>query len=110
MNTRIGPPAKTARLFVTGGSQAVRLPAEFRFEGAEVLIHRDPGSRDVVLSPVVRKSWATFVALRESMHDELRAEGLDGYLLERNQPAQGFRDPCEGLSEGPGAQDGESSR
>ncbi len=58
MNTRIGPPAKTARLFVTGGSQAVRLPAEFRFEGAEVLIHRDPRSGDVVLSPVVRKSWA----------------------------------------------------
>ena len=110
MNTRIGPPAKTARLFVTGGSQAVRLPAEFRFEGAEVLIHRDPRSGDVVLSPVVRKSWATFVALRESMRDELRAEGLDDYLLERNQPAQGFRDPCEGLSEGPGAEDGESFR
>ena len=58
MNTRIGPPAKTARLFVTGGSQAVRQPAEFRFEGAEVLIHRDPRSGDVVRSPVVRKSWA----------------------------------------------------
>jgi antitoxin VapB len=25
-----------AKLFTTGGSQAVRLPAEFRFEGSEV--------------------------------------------------------------------------
>ena len=35
-------PIKTARLFSSGGSQAVRLPAEFRFEGTEVLIRRDP--------------------------------------------------------------------
>jgi antitoxin VapB len=27
---------KTAKLFTNGGSQAVRLPAEFRFEGDEV--------------------------------------------------------------------------
>jgi virulence-associated protein VagC len=31
-----------AKLFTTGGSQAVRLPAEFRFEGSEVDIRRDP--------------------------------------------------------------------
>ena len=30
-----------AKLFMTGGSQAVRLPAEFRFEGDEVDIRRD---------------------------------------------------------------------
>lgn len=31
---------KTAKLFEYGCSQAVRLPAEFRFEGEEVLIRR----------------------------------------------------------------------
>jgi antitoxin VapB len=31
-----------AKLFTTGGSQAVRLPAEFRFEGSEVNIRCDP--------------------------------------------------------------------
>lgn len=32
---------KTAKLFWTGRSQAVRLPKEFRFEGAEVRIRRE---------------------------------------------------------------------
>ncbi len=39
-----------AKLFMTGRSQAVRLPKEFRFEGNEVFIRRDPVSGDVVLS------------------------------------------------------------
>jgi antitoxin VapB len=30
----------TAKLFMNGRSQAVRLPAEFRFEGTEVFIER----------------------------------------------------------------------
>ena len=52
----------TAKLFVTGRSQAVRLPREYRFEGEEVFIRRDPVSGDVVLS---RKpeSWDGFLAL-----------------------------------------------
>jgi antitoxin VapB len=32
---------KTAKLFTHGGSQAVRLPKAFRFEGSEVRIERD---------------------------------------------------------------------
>jgi antitoxin VapB len=43
-------PSKTAKLFTTGRSQAVRLPAEFRFEGREVFVRRDPRTGDVVLS------------------------------------------------------------
>jgi antitoxin VapB len=51
-----------AKLFVTGRSQAVRLPREYRFEGEEVFIRRDPVTGDVVLS---RKpeSWEGFLAL-----------------------------------------------
>ena len=41
---------RTAKLFTTGRSQAVRLPVEFRFEGSEVFIRRDPKSGDVILS------------------------------------------------------------
>ncbi len=50
-----------AKLFVTGRSQAVRLPREYRFEGDEVFIRRDPNG-DVVLS---RKpeNWEGFLAL-----------------------------------------------
>jgi len=40
----------TAKLFVTGRSQAVRLPAAYRFEGCEVFIRRDPVTGDVILS------------------------------------------------------------
>jgi len=43
-----------AKLFMTGGSQAVRLPAEFRFEGSEVDIRRDPVTGEVVLSKHTR--------------------------------------------------------
>ena len=41
---------KVAKLFRNGGSQAVRLPAEFRFEGDEVYVRRDEATGDVVLS------------------------------------------------------------
>jgi antitoxin VapB len=41
---------KTAKLFKNGSSQAVRLPAEFRFEGREVYVRRDEVTGDVILS------------------------------------------------------------
>ncbi len=55
---------RTAKLFRNGRSQAVRLPAEFRFEGTEVFIRRDPKTGDVILS---RRpdSWEIFFALAD---------------------------------------------
>mgnify|MGYP003946769993 CR=1 FL=1 len=48
-------PMQTAKLFLNGRSQAVRLPKAFRFEGmVEVLIERD-GER-VILSPTRKAS------------------------------------------------------
>lgn len=35
---------------MTGRSQAVRIPAEYRFRSSEVSIRRDPRSGDVILS------------------------------------------------------------
>ncbi|MBI1815467.1 MAG: AbrB/MazE/SpoVT family DNA-binding domain-containing protein [Deltaproteobacteria bacterium] len=43
---------KTAKLFKHGGSQAVRLPKEFRLDGTEVFIERRRGG--VVLRPKTR--------------------------------------------------------
>jgi len=40
----------TAKLFRNGRSQAVRLPADFRFPGTEVYVRRDPATGDVILS------------------------------------------------------------
>jgi antitoxin VapB len=40
---------KTAKLFMNGRSQAVRLPSEFRFQGREVLIEKKGDA--VILRP-----------------------------------------------------------
>lgn len=39
-----------ARVFMSGRSQHVTIPAEFRFTSKEVYIRRDPQTGDVVLS------------------------------------------------------------
>lgn len=71
-----------AKLFMNGRSQAVRLPAEFRFDGDEVHIRRDPLTGDVILS---RRggwtSWDEFLAGRD-----VSAVPAD-FLQDRGQPA-----------------------
>jgi len=54
--------SQTAKLFMNGRSQAVRLPVELRFEGDEVYIRKDPQTGDVILS---RKpgNWNDFFKL-----------------------------------------------
>jgi len=44
------PETRIAKLFKNGSSQAVRLPAEFRFEGDEVYATRNQATGDVLLS------------------------------------------------------------
>jgi antitoxin VapB len=56
---KLPQPRKTAKLFMNGRSQAVRLPAEFRFEGKEVYVRKDPKTGDVILSPRLN-DWETF--------------------------------------------------
>jgi len=76
---------KTAKLFRNGRSQAVRLPAEYRFEGSEVYVRRDPTTGDVVLSRHP-ESWVDlfdlintievpedFLADRKDAHPQKRA-------------------------------------
>jgi antitoxin VapB len=53
---------RTAKLFTNGRSQAVRLPADLRFEGAEVFIRQDPDTGDVILSRRP-ESWDNFFEL-----------------------------------------------
>jgi antitoxin VapB len=47
----------TAKIFQHGGSQAVRLPKAFRFEGTEVLIEKRDD--EVVLKPVPLPNFRT---------------------------------------------------
>lgn len=55
---------RVAKLFKNGASQAVRLPAEFRFEGEEIFVTRDDATGDVVLSNRPgAKTWGAFFEL-----------------------------------------------
>ena len=56
----------TAKLFQNGRSQAVRLPAEFRFTGSEVYIRRDSETGDVILSRRP-ESWEEFFELTRQL-------------------------------------------
>ena len=58
--------AQTAKLFRNGRSQAVRLPAEYRFEGSEVYVRRDPRTGDVILSRRP-ESWQEFFELLKNI-------------------------------------------
>jgi antitoxin VapB len=53
--------ARIAKVFTTGRSQAVRLPAAFRFDTKEVYVRRDEATGDVVLSRRA-PDWAGFLA------------------------------------------------
>ena len=75
---------QSAKLFLNGRSQAVRLPKAFRFEGmTEVFIERD-GQR-VILSPSRRPSIDTLIQALSDFES----------LPDRAQPAQA--DPREPL-------------
>ena len=62
------PETRIAKLFKNGSSQAVRLPAEFRFEGSEVYATRDELTGDVVLSKRPGgKTWDDFFEFMDSI-------------------------------------------
>ena len=58
---------KQARIFSHGGSQAVRLPAEFRFTDIDAVYVRRNAAGDVVLSRHAPQPYATFMATRNSL-------------------------------------------
>lgn len=78
---------QTAKIFMTGRSQAVRLPLEFRFDENEVYIRRDPVTGDVILSRRP-ESWDGLFDLDATI------EVPEDFMSEtdRNQGSQG-RDP-----------------
>ena len=67
---------KTAKIFKSGNSQAVRIPKEFHLEGEEVEI-RKQGSA-LVLRPT-KKSWAALIESLKTFTGDFMEQG-------RNQP------------------------
>ena len=72
-----GEMTKRAKLFRNGRSQAVRLPAQYRFEGSEVYVRRDPQTGDVILSRRP-ESWQELFHLLDSL------EIPEDFLTERD--------------------------
>ncbi len=66
---------ETAKLFITGSSQAVRLPKEFRFEGKEVYIKK---VGDAVILIPYHTPWNTLL-------DSLKLFSTD-FMEDREQP------------------------
>jgi antitoxin VapB len=62
------PQTRSAKLFKNGSSQAVRLPAEFRFEGTEIYATRDETTGDVTLSKSPgAQAWKDFFAFARTV-------------------------------------------
>lgn len=88
--------SQTAKLFVNGRSQAVRLPAAYRFDTHEVFIRKDPVTGDVILS---RRpdDWNGFLAATAN------AQVPEDFLSSAERLTQGHtgtqeRDPLEYVS------------
>ncbi|MCX6594618.1 MAG: type II toxin-antitoxin system VapB family antitoxin [Acidobacteria bacterium] len=74
-----------ARVFMSGRSQAVRIPAKYRFTSSEVRIRRDPQSGDLILSQAPN-SWAEVFAALD------RAGVPADFLDDRAQPPPQVRE------------------
>lgn len=75
---------ETAKLFINGQSQAVRLPKEYRFSGNEVYIRKVGNA--VMLFPKERV-WETFLNSLDSFTDDFFADERE----------QGVQEPRETL-------------
>ena len=77
----------TAKLFINGRSQAVRLPKSYRFEGKEVYVKKVPGG--VLLLPKDNTIW-------DPWEKNLRKYDSP-FMVERKQPE--LQQPREGLDD-----------
>ena len=78
--------AEKARVFMSGRSQAVRLPVKYRFDQEEVYIRRDPRNGDVVLSRRPADWGEIFQALdRAGFPDDFLADRAQGVAQEREE-------------------------
>ncbi len=66
---------QTAKLFINGRSQAVRLPKEFRFPGSDVYIRK---FEEIVMLFPKKSPWTSLVKSLDMFSED--------FMTERNQP------------------------
>ena len=76
--------SQVAKLFANGRSQAVRLPAAFRFDAKEVFIRQDAETGDVILSRRPA-DWDSFLGA-------LKGAKIPKNFLDAKDRAQGAQD------------------
>jgi antitoxin VapB len=82
------PIEQKAKIFMSGNSQAVRLPKNFRFKGKEVYIRRDPYTREIVLTEINRKR-----SLKDVLDAITRDPFPEDFMADRNQGEFSKREP-----------------
>ena len=70
---------ETAKIFINGRSQAVRLPKAYRFEGSEVYIKKT--SEGVLLIPKNKSIW--------DIWEKNLMKYDEPFMIKRNQPKTG---------------------
>ncbi len=75
---------KTAKIFRSGNSQAVRIPKEFQMKGDEVEILKKGAS--LVLRPK-RRSWAVLIKSLEKFTDDFMVGGRKQPRLQKRERA-----------------------
>ena len=75
----------TAKLFMNGRSQAVRLPVNYRFDCDEVYIRKDPETGDVIISKKPG-SWDDFFSMMQEI------EIAEDFMAERDNEIPQERD------------------
>jgi antitoxin VapB len=73
---------KTAKLFINGKSQAVRLPREFRFEGNDVSIKK---LGNIVLLYKEDSAWSNFLN-SEPVGDDFFENGREPDKVQEREP------------------------
>jgi virulence-associated protein VagC len=74
----------TTKLFMNGGSQAVRIPAKWKFESDTVELTFDPETHTIRISSQTREeAKAAFIALVKSLTEEEREE-IKNWKLSRD--------------------------
>lgn len=73
---------KTAKVFKSGNSQAVRIPKEFHLKGSEVEIQK---KGDVLILRPTRKSWASFFESLGKFSDDFMGAGRKQLPVQRRK-------------------------
>ena len=76
--------AKKTRLFMSGNSQAVRIPREFQLDGDEVEIQRRGNT--LVIRPK-KQSWAPFISSLEKFTADFMKEGRRQPAIQKRKPS-----------------------